>query len=100
MLDYEGLALSKVREGGHYWYKLLDADLVVTALGHKQTATLLLPVAPDYVAPAVSVQSNVTWALMVAFENSLGLSLNGVLLKVRCPCITTKRLLFGWALCG
>ena len=73
----------KVREGGHFWYKLLDADLVVTAIGHAQTAQLLIQVAPDYVAPAVAVKSNVTWALMVAFEESLGLPFNGALLKVR-----------------
>jgi len=72
----------RVRDGGHYWYKLLDADLVITALGHAQTNTLLRLVAPKFVAPAAEVTSNVCWVLMAAFEDPLGLAFNGVLLEV------------------
>ncbi|KAK3239747.1 hypothetical protein CYMTET_50346 [Cymbomonas tetramitiformis] len=67
----------RVREGGHFWYRLLDCDFVVIATPAPAAAKLVRPVAPGMAAAASSVNSTVCWCLTVAFADSLELPFQG-----------------------
>ncbi|EEH52082.1 uncharacterized protein MICPUCDRAFT_49755 [Micromonas pusilla CCMP1545] len=89
---------ARIRDGGHVWYKSIDADIVIVATS-APAAAILMPwrglgsvddVEVDdetftgiVQGAAHGVEANACWTLCVAFEKSLDAPFDGVMMRER-----------------
>lgn len=63
----------RVRDGGHYWYRLMEADVVLSAMSARDTEALWREASPSLAEAAAGVSYSPCWALMAAFTTGLQL---------------------------
>ena len=73
--------LVRVREGGHVWYRPMNADVVLLAVPAGRAVKLLRDAGAEHLADvAANVKYTKSLALVVAFDQTLGLPFNGATL--------------------